>query len=303
VLIIAILFFGYVFPKFISSVSSVALYPFHQVAQWYRTSATALPFYLRSRTDLMVEITELQKESAMLGSTQLSVRRLLAENMALRTATNFGTSTQRVVSRVIAQSSLFTYDQIQIDKGSNSGIAVGAPVFVGLDTVIGAVVYTASNYSLVELLTTPGFTATAYVVGPNIFADLEGVGGGVARVRVPQGVDLSLGNLVLLPSVASGVYGEIISLENPPSQPEQYGYVTPPVPLQSLFYVSVALDVPRPVTDAELDENIQSKVRSYFSLDRHDELIASSTDFLPANVAVDNASNTNASSTISNEAL
>lgn len=225
----------------------------------------------------MAQVEKLQQSAAVSGGTKLSVERLLVENMALRAATNFGTTTNRVVSRVIAQPSRLTYDHLQIDKGSQSGIVVGAPVFIGLDTVVGVVVYTAPTYSLVELVTTPGFTSTAYVVGPNIFAALEGMGGGVARVRVPQGVNLEVGNLVLLPSVSSGVYGEIVSLENPPSQPEQYGYVTPPISLQSLFYVSVALDIPMPVTAAEVDANIQKQVRDYFKLNTHDQIVASTS--------------------------
>jgi cell shape-determining protein MreC len=266
VITIIILVFGYFFPKIISTVSFVVMYPVHMVGTWYQTSESSFPNYLRTRSELVTEIESLKRQIVNDNGTQMSVRRLLEENIQLRAVTGFGTTTPRVVARVLAQPNRLTYDLLQIDKGSNDNIVVGAPVFLGLDTVIGVVVHLTPNYSFVELLTSPGFESTAYVVGPNIFATLEGVGGGVARVKVPQGVTLSTGNLVILPSVESGVYGEIVSIENPPTQPVQYGYVTPPVSLQSILYVSVSEDS---VTDRpfpEIENQIRALKNNYFRL-------------------------------------
>jgi hypothetical protein len=58
-------------------------------------------------------------------------------------------------------------------------------------------------------------------------------------VRIPQGILLQKGDLVLLPAIDSGVYGEVSQIETSATQPEQYGFVTTEVPIQSLYYVSV----------------------------------------------------------------
>ena len=71
----------------------------------------------------------------------------------------------------------------------------------------------------------------------------------------------------MLPSIDSGVYGEIISVENPPTQPVQYGYVTPPVSLQGILYVSVALDDIAPRTVEEINNEVREVSRNYFKLD------------------------------------
>jgi cell shape-determining protein MreC len=226
-----VLFIGLIFPQLMAGVSFIVLYPFHTVSVWYKNSESILPKYLRSRVELAAEIDSLQAKIANQTGTQLSVSRLIEENKQLRALTELGTTTDRVSAKVISQPSRLSYDLLQIDKGSNNGIEIGAPVYVGIDTVIGVVVHTSPAYSFVELVTTPGFLSTAYIVGPNIFAPLEGVGGGVARVKVPQGITLTEGNLVLLPSAANGVYGEIVSIENLPTQPEQFGYVVPPITL------------------------------------------------------------------------
>ncbi len=255
---------GWLFPSLMSGVSFVVLYPLTAVSSWYQYSEGAFPSYLRSRAQLTKEIDELKATIANDSGTELSVRRLLEENMQLRTAAQVSTSTNRIAARVISQPSKLSYDLLQIDQGSDTGVVVGAPVFLGVDTVIGVVVHVSPTYAFVQLVTTPGFTATAYVVGPNVFANLEGVGGGVARIRVPQGIALREGNLVLLPSVSSGVYGEIVRIENVPTQPEQFGYVTPPLSLQSILYVSVAKDAPSEKSEAEIEESVRAAVQAYF---------------------------------------
>ncbi len=267
---------GLIFPRLFSVVSYVALYPIEQAVSWYRFSESTLPTYLRSRTELIHEIDELQKQLANQAGTNLTVQRLMNENMQLRAVAEMGTSSARIAARVIAQPTILSYDLLKIDQGSNAGVVVGAPVFVGVDTVIGVVVSVLPTYAFVDLVTTPGFTATAYVVGPNIFAPLEGVGGGVARVRVPQGVTLAVGNPVLLPSVESGVYGEIVTIENVPTQPEQYGYVTPPVPLQSLLYVSVGTEPGTERSVEMIEDAVRTAARQYFKIDQIPTIASSS---------------------------
>jgi len=213
------------------------------------------------------ELEGLRRELATESGTELTIKRLQIENRELRAASEFGGRTGRVVAQVIAPPSRILYDLLRIDQGTNAGITVGAPVFVGSDTVVGVIVHTTPRYSFVELFTTAGFEATAFIVGPNIFAPLEGMGGGVARVKVPQGIILSLGDLVLLPSVESGVYGEIVSIENLATQPEQYGYVTPPVPLLSMSYVSVLPGEPQLRTTPEITSGLRSMINNFFTLD------------------------------------
>jgi cell shape-determining protein MreC len=264
---LALFLFGWIFPTVFSFVSGVVLYPVHSVTSWYQYSESVLPLFLRSRVELAAEIGVMKAELENRSGTDLAVDRLLAENMQLRAVAETNTPDARLVARVIAQPSLLSYDLLQIDKGTDAGVVVGAPVFLGIDTVVGVVVHTAPTYAFVELVTTSGFEATAYVVGPNIFAPIEGVGGGIARVRVPQGIALREGNLVLLPSVSGGVYGEIVTIVNDPTQPEQYGYVSPPVPLQSMLYVSVGTERLEVRDESVIEDDIRRVVREYFRMD------------------------------------
>lgn len=258
---------GLIFPWFISVVSAVVLYPFHATSTWVKTSDGLLPVYLRSRETLVNEVEKLRTEIATQSGTQLSIRRLMEENIQLRGMANAASTDQeRLVARVLARPGQLSYDLLQIDRGASSGVVVGAPVYTGVDSILGIVVQVYDNYSFVDLFTSPGFESTAFIFGPNVFSPIEGIGGGVARVRLPQGVSIEEGQLVILPGVSNGIYGEIARVENEPTQPEQYGYITPPLAINNLLYVSVGLSPVVQESATSIDETIRTMLRDSMRL-------------------------------------
>ncbi len=252
---------GLLFPWLISRVSAIVLFPIHYTTTWVKTSDRLFPSYLRSKADLVSEIESLKSEIATRGGTQMSINRLLEENMQLRGMNKASVFDDRVVARVLARPDTLTYDLLQIDKGISDGVVEGSPVYTGVDSVLGIVVHTAEDYSFVDLFTSPGFKSTAFIIGPNVFSSIEGVGGGVARVSLPQGVSIRLGQLVILPNVSNGIYGEIVRVESEPTQPEQYGYITPPLAMNSLLYVSVGLKPVQVKSDFIIDEQVREAIR------------------------------------------
>ncbi len=257
---------GLLFPWFIGKISAVVLYPLHVTSTWIKTSGGTLPLYLRNRSELIAEVETLHTQISTGSGTQLSIQRLLEENMQLRSMTKAGKGEERLVANVLARPYQLAYDLLQINKGSKDGVVEGAPVFTGIDSVIGVVVHVTETYSFVDLFTSPGFESTAFIFGPNVFSPIEGMGGGVARVRLPQGVSISEGQLVILPGIDSGVYGQIVRVENQPTQPEQYGYITPPVSMNNLLYVSVGIGAVQVKTDTEINQVIRDQIRESLRL-------------------------------------
>ncbi len=262
----AVIAAGMLFPWLISKISAVVVYPIHATTAWLKTSDGMIPLYLRSRSELVNEIETLRTQISTDSGTQLSIQRLLEENMQLRSMTKAEKINERLVANVLARPDQLVYDLLQINKGSKDGVVVGAPVFSGVDSVIGVIVHVTETYSFVDLFTSPGFESTAFIFGPNVFSPIEGMGGGVARVRLPQGVSISEGQLVILPGIDGGVYGEIVRVENRPTQPEQYGYIAPPISMNNLLYVSVGLDAVQVKTDAEINQIIRDQIRESLRL-------------------------------------
>jgi hypothetical protein len=106
---------------------------------------------------------------------------------------------------------------------------------------------------------------------------VEGYGSGVARVSVPQGIPLAVGNLVHVPSINPGVFGRVEFVENRPSQPEQYGYITLNKPISGISYVAVARE-PIAVASAEVvEERVKQIMRDALKVDIKHFTIATTT--------------------------
>lgn len=158
---------------------------------------------------------------------------------------------ERIVAGVIGRPTSLPYDVLVIDRGEKDGVVKDAPVFAGSSQVIGFVAQSYPESAVVALVTTPNLTSTVYVYGPNIYTTAIGLGGGVFRIHVPQGVDIKEGDMVVIPSLSGGIYGSITAVDSIPSRPEQYGYVTSETPISSLRYVSVGK---RPLSVISFDE-------------------------------------------------
>jgi len=271
-----VLLLGVALPFIFTTAGRVIMYPIHVTSDWFRTSPARLPMFLREQDELLDEIKRLENELAIAESTDLTQRRLFEENLWLRDLLHAG-GKERIAAAVIARPTELPYDLMQIDKGSSEGVKEGAPVYVGADNVIGIVRSVAPNYAFVELFTTPGFSATAFISGADVMATLEGHGGGVARVSVPQGVPLTVGNLVHIPSIEPGVFGRVAYVENRPTQPEQYGYITLPQPVAGIRYVAVASDIVTPVPAGEVEARVRQLIRDALVVDTKSFNLASST--------------------------
>ncbi len=273
---LAFLVLAYIAPKVFEGVSRVVLYPVHATHEWFRTSQARLPLYLKGQADLIRRISDLENELAIASGTDLTTQRLYEENVWLRQLLGVDENA-RIAAAVIARPTELPYDLLQIDKGSNDGIKEGAPVYIGVDNVIGVVSHVTPTYAFIQLFTTPGFTVTAFISGADVVATMEGYGGGIARVRVPQGIPLAVGNLVYIPGINPGVFGRIEYLENRPSQPEQYGYIALPKSVLGIHYVAVAKDTIAPSQPPVIEERIKKILTEALIIDTGTLNLASTT--------------------------
>ena len=234
-----IILIGVLLPRIFSFVGSLIMTPVHTINQWYETSEHMVPVWLRDREELQNQIADLENDVIVSQGEAVTLARLQDENNRLRALLKADVR-ERTVAKVIARPADMPYDLLQIDRGSDAGIKENTLVYVGADQLVGRVSQVRPTYSFVQLFSSPGVEMTGFVSGPDVVATIEGVGGGVARIRVPQGIPLTVGDVVYVPSIQPGVFGQIDYVENRPSQPEQFGYITAQQSLQSLHEVAVA---------------------------------------------------------------
>lgn len=236
-------------PSVIGGLAQFLIYPIDAATSWIRNSQSTLPTYLRDRSELNTKIQELEQLVAEGAIDDQTLHKLQTENVYLRGLMG-NESSPRILAEVVSRPPELPYDLLLIDEGSDQGVRVGAPVFVGGGQIIGIVSHTTKTSAFIELITSPGFESTVFIYGPDIFTRAEGYGGGVLRIRVPQGIDIAPNNLVIVPALDSGIFGTISYVQTSPTQPEQYGFVVPKTPLQSIHTVSVDT---RPVTEIDFE--------------------------------------------------
>jgi cell shape-determining protein MreC len=270
--------------------SSLLLTPVAKTKTWLAESTSSFPLFFRDRTELINRISTLESALAGAGGNQFTIDSLAQENEDLRSLLGYE-GEERILAGIIGRPSQLPYDVLMLDRGSADGVTEGAPVYINDSTVIGLVRAVTPYSSVAELITTPGFETTVYIIGPDIYTTAVGNGGGQMRVGVPQGINLTVGDLVVIPSVTSGVYGAITHIETSPTQPEQYGYVATTIPLGSMRLVSIGKTPVQPISFAEAQAILAQQKERLFVVPVPDTILidleatstSTSTDaFLPA---------------------
>ncbi len=226
----------------VGTAASVVFSPIVSVKTWLWESSGSIPSYFRTQHALITEIQLLKDQLTEREGDAFTVKELQTENADLRTVLGLRKN-ESIIASVLARPNQTPYDTFLIDRGARDGIVDGATVYIQGNIAVGIVARAYSQSSLVRLVSSSGIKTTAYIFGPNIFTQAEGMGGGVLRVTVPQGIPLAVGNLVVLPAAGSGAYGEVVSVGSSELSAEQYGYVTSPVPLAAVRFVSVAKNI------------------------------------------------------------
>jgi len=215
--------------------------------------------YITDRDTLREEVMKLKGELLTRDAESETMVRLRAENEALRNVLGRMETDERIAAAVIAQPPFMPYDALLIDRGSEDGIKEGAVVYHYGNRAVGVVGTAYPKSALVTLFSTPDIETTVYILGPDIFTKAYGMGAGTIRVSVPQDIELSEGDVVVLPSLETGILGTVTTVDKKITEPEQHGFIVADESLQSLRVLSIARDVITQVSFEEALQNIQAQ--------------------------------------------
>lgn len=231
----------------LSTMTSGVTRMFYMVNHYMLTSSATIPVFVRSRNELLNTIRTLEQDVASGQGINTTFSYITEENAELRALLS-ASSSPRILAGVIARPPYTPYDTFILDKGSADGIVEHAPVFYGTGVALGYVHSVFPHMAFVTLFSSPGVESTVYLFGSRLFTTAYGEGGGVVHLSVPQGIPLTKGSAVVLPSLDTGVLGVVDDIQSIATEPEQHAYVTLSVPLQSIRLVSVGTTAIEPVS-------------------------------------------------------
>ena len=268
--------------EILGRISSIVTIPLYTIRHYFEESSGTIPVFFRSRIELDNEIKTLKQKIAEEQGRSATLLYLTRENEELRHMLG-ASSSPRIAAAVISRPPYTPYDTMIINRGSAEGIILNAPVYFGSAQAIGYISNVFSHDAQVTLFSSPKIESIVYIFGPNIFTTAYGEGGGVIRLSVPQGITIEKDNVVILPSLPSGVIGTIDEIQSIPTEPEQNAYITFDASLQSIRLVSVGTTPIMKTTFSEAEFRVREEEQKLllFDIPLNHILSTSSTSTLP----------------------
>ncbi|HEX8994044.1 MAG TPA: rod shape-determining protein MreC [Candidatus Paceibacterota bacterium] len=160
---------------------------------------------------------------------------LAAENMELKILLGrprFGSDIVR--AGVIARPPQLPYDTLMIDAGEEDAVNTGDVVWSGDGSiVIGTVSDVYATSARVVLFSSAGVTHEGFLRG-SVPVTVVGMGGGSLSVRIPGGVDVSVGDQIEFPGIEGGISETVASIDTQEGSAFKTLYLHLPI---NIFYV------------------------------------------------------------------
>ncbi len=181
-----------------SGTASVVLDPFFRVGNFIYEKIPFVPDFFRDRKFLIEKNRELFERVENLNLDLISYETILEENKRLYSELGLRPEGSFLGSKIIAKPPQVPTDSIVIDRGSGDVIDVGDIVLAGSRIMIGRVVSVSDKNAVVALSSLSNTLSYGYIERTGEAIDLEGVGGGSMRARVPIDFDIKLEDKVLI---------------------------------------------------------------------------------------------------------
>jgi len=182
---------------------------------------------------------ELASTSALVADRNV----LKAENMMLKARLGrVALEGQILLAGVLMAPPASAYDTLVIDAGSAQGVAVGQNVSAGGSTIIGTVTDVSSDTAHVTLLSAPGTTHDALVMGKSgstLPISIAGQGGGSFSGQLPTGSAVEPGDSVVFAGVAGQFVAQVVAVDQKPGESFVTIYMHMPVNIFELRFVEV----------------------------------------------------------------
>lgn len=193
--------------------------------------------FFSSNSSLATENLSLKQHVAQLQERSAAYGALKAENDTLRSMLHFTQQAPGITAPVVSSYHASPYGTFLVSAGANDAIAKGDLVLSETGYVVGRVADVGESHTLVKTAFQSG--ATLDVVIGNAAVTATGEGGGNARVSVPRGISVHVGDTVVSPVLGGRPVGIVGKVEAVSTTAEQNVYIVLPVNLSLIRFVYI----------------------------------------------------------------
>lgn len=201
-----------------------------------RNSIVGNGYFSRHRT-LAAENATLRAELSKVREHAAAYGALSQENELFRSMLHLAQSSPGVTAPIVSSYHASPYGSFMIGAGAHDGIASGDLVLSEGGFVVGRVTDVQQSVTLVTAVFSSGSNINVVIGGAAVSA--EGEGGGNARVTVPRGIEIAVGDPVIAPEFGGRTVGTVGRVEQISTSAEQRVYVSLPLNLSVMRFVYV----------------------------------------------------------------
>ena len=146
-----------------------------------------------------------------------------------------------VIAAVLVRPPKTPYDVLVIDAGSVDGVMVGDVVLADGTVYIGEVTEVLPHSAKVEMYSSPDKKSSVMIGADGVEAEAIGQGGGNFEVRLPREVEVANGDIIVMPSVTSNIFGSVSQIEVRDKDSFQKILFKNPLNISDLLWVEVII--------------------------------------------------------------
>lgn len=233
VLAVFIILSEIIVPHFIPAIFNTIARPFWHMEFSVKSGSLDSPSSLLSQNEsLKRTISDMQEREKIYDF-------VFAENEELRQIYNKASTSDYILSAVLAKPPFSKYDQLVIDVGSSKGVMVGQQVLAPNKTIIGKITSVNSSNSIAELFTSYGQKFQVSIGEKHINAVAKGVGGGQYEAEVSRNDSINVGDVVTGSIISNKVLGTVSAIISNPTEPFSQIIIVPEVNIYDLRWVLI----------------------------------------------------------------
>lgn len=206
-LIFVLIFFSHLSGRTANFMSSILSF-----GNYFYEKTPFVPEFFSKRQSLLNENNKLSEEISNLRLKLLDYETVAEENKRLYLDLGLRPKNNFIGAKIIAKAPQVPTDSIVIDRGEADLIKVGDIVLVGERVMVGVVAEVNKKISTVSLSSFSGNVSYGFIERNKEAVDIEGVGGGGLRARVPIDFDIKQEDKIIIEGNRSYVVAIVASV-------------------------------------------------------------------------------------------
>lgn len=198
--------------------------------------------HFKFKQTLIDERVAMEQKLFLAGSMIAENEVLKAENESLKDLLGRkDTKLNTVLASILVKPPQTPYDSLVLDIGEGHNIKVGDKVMANGNVYIGEVSEVLPSMSKITLYSTPGRKLPVVLGSGSISVEAVGVGGGNFNIFLPREVEVSEGDVIIIPSITANVFGIVEKVNFKDKDSFQTVLFKSPVNISELSFVEIVI--------------------------------------------------------------